>query len=94
MPLPLPDKPSLAVLLFENLTGDAEQEHFIDGMVEKITTAIGRLPWLFVIARTSAFTHKGEAVAVKQVAQELGVRYLLEKLALAKPGTGCASRGN
>ena len=56
-PLPLPDKPSLAVLPFQNLTGDAEQEYFVDGMVEEITTAIARLPWLFVIARNSAFTY-------------------------------------
>jgi TolB-like protein len=77
-PLPLPDKPSLAVLPFQNMTGDAEQEYFVDGMVEEITTAIARLPWLFVIARNSAFTYKGRAVDVKQVAQELGVRYVLE----------------
>jgi TolB-like protein/class 3 adenylate cyclase/Flp pilus assembly protein TadD len=77
-PLPLPDKPSIAVLPFQNLTGDAEQEYFVDGMVEEITTAIARLPWLFVIARNSAFTYKGKAVDVKQVAQELGVRYVLE----------------
>jgi adenylate cyclase len=77
-PLPLPDKPSLAVLPFENLTGDAEQEYFVDGMVEEITTAVSRLPWLFVIARNSAFTYKGKAIDVKQIAQELGVRYVLE----------------
>jgi adenylate cyclase len=77
-PLPLPDKPSLAVLSFQNLTGDAEQEYFVDGMVEEITTAIARLPWLFVIARNSAFTYRGKPVDVKQVAQELGVRYVLE----------------
>src|SRR5262249_13269666 len=77
-PLPLPDKPSLAVLPFQNLTGDADQEYFVDGMVEEITTAIARLPWLFVIARNSAFTYKGKPVDVKQVAQELGVRYVLE----------------
>jgi len=76
--LPLPDKPSLAVLPFQNLTGDTEQEYFVDGMVEEITTAIARLQWLFVIARNSAFTYKGKAVDVKQVAQELGVRYVLE----------------
>jgi len=76
--LPLPDKPSLAVLPFQNLTGDAEQEYFVDGMVEEITTAIARLPWLFVIARNSSFTYKGKAVDVKQVARELGVRYVLE----------------
>src|SRR5580692_6012562 len=77
-PLPLPDKPSLAVLPFQNMTGDAEQEYFVDGMVEEITTAIARLPWLFVIARNSAFAYKGKQVDVKQVAQELGVRYVLE----------------
>src|SRR5262249_40229103 len=77
-PLPLPDKPSLVVLPFQNMTGDAEQEYFVDGMVEEITTAIARLPWLFVIARNSAFTYKGRPADVKQVAQELGVRYVLE----------------
>jgi adenylate cyclase len=76
--LPLPDKPSLAVLPFQNMTGDPEQEYFVDGMVEEITTAISRLPWLFVIARNSSFTYKGKAVDVKQVARELGVRYVLE----------------
>ena len=77
-PLPLPKKPSLVVLPFQNISGDPEQEYFADGMVEEITTAIARLPWLFVIARNSAFTYKGNAVDVKQVAQELGVRYVLE----------------
>ena len=77
-PLPLPDKPSLVVLPFQNMSGDPEQEYFVDGMVEEITTAIARLPWLFVIARNSAFTYKGKPVDVKQAAQELGVRYLLE----------------
>src|ERR1700758_41703 len=76
--LTLPDKPSLAVLPFQNMTGDPEQEYFVDGMVEEITTAISRLPWLFVIARNSSFTYKGRAVDVKQVARELGVRYVLE----------------
>ena len=76
--LPLPDKPSIAVLPFQNLSGDPEQEYFADGMVEEITTAIARLPWLFVIARNSSFTYKGKAVDVKQVARELGVRYVLE----------------
>jgi len=78
VPPPLPDKPSLVVLPFQNMTGDAEQEYFVDGMVEEITTAIARLPWLFVIARNSAFTYKGKPVDVKQIAQELGVRYVLE----------------
>jgi adenylate cyclase len=76
--LPLPDKPSLAVLPFQNMSGDPEQEYFADGMVEEITTAISRLPWLFVIARNSSFTYKNRAVDVKQVARELGVRYVLE----------------
>jgi adenylate cyclase len=76
--LPLPDKPSLAVLPFQNMSGDAEQEYFVDGMVEEITTAIARLPWLFVIARNSAFTYKDKPVDVKRVAQQLGVRYVLE----------------
>jgi adenylate cyclase len=77
-PLALPDKPSLAVLPFQNMSGDPEQEYFADGMVEEITTAISRLPWLFVIARNSAFTYKGKPVDVKQVARDLGVRYVLE----------------
>jgi TolB-like protein len=77
-PLPLPDKPSLAVLPFQNMTGDAEQDYFVDGVVEEITTAISRLSWLFVIARNSSFTYKGRAVDVKQVARELGVRHVLE----------------
>jgi adenylate cyclase len=77
-PLPLPDKPSIAVLPFQNLSGDPEQEYFADGMVEEITTALSRIRWLFVIARNSSFTYKGKAVDVKQVARELGVRYVLE----------------
>src|ERR1700737_4980235 len=77
-PLPLPDKPSIAVLPFANMSGDPEQEYFADGMAEEITTAISRLPWLFVIARNSSFTYKGRAVDVKQAARELGVRYVLE----------------
>ncbi len=76
--LALPDKPSLAVLPFQNMSGDPEQEYFADGIVEDITTAIARLPWLFVIARNSSFTYKGKAVDVRQVARELGVRYVLE----------------
>ena len=76
--LPLPGKPSIAVLPFQNMTGDAEQDYFVDGVVEEIITAISRLPWLFVIARNSSFTYKGRAVDVKQVARELGVRYVLE----------------
>jgi len=76
--LPAPNKPSLAVLPFQNMSGDSEQDYFADGIVEEITTAIARLPWLFVIARNSSFTYKGRAVDVKQVARELGVRYVLE----------------
>ena len=76
--LALPDKPSIAVLPFANISGDREQEYFADGMVEEITTAIARMPWLFVIARNSSFTYKGKAVDVRQVARELGVRYVLE----------------
>jgi TolB-like protein/class 3 adenylate cyclase/Tfp pilus assembly protein PilF len=76
--LPLPDKPSIAVLPFQNMSGDPEQEYFADGMVEEITTALSRFHWLFVIARTSTFSYKGRAVDVKQVSRELGVRYVLE----------------
>jgi TolB-like protein len=77
-PLPLPDKPSIAVLPFANMSGDPEQEYFADGMVEEIITALSRIKWLFVIARNSSFTYKGQAVDVKQVGRELGVRYVLE----------------
>jgi adenylate cyclase len=76
--LALPDKPSIAVLPFQNMSGDAEQEYFADGMVEEIITALSRIRWLFVIARNSSFTYKGQAVDVKRVARELGVRYVLE----------------
>ena len=76
--LPLPEKPSIAVLPFQNMSGDPEQEYFADGMVEEIITALSRIRWLFVIARNSSFTYKGQAVDVKQVGRELGVRYVLE----------------
>jgi TolB-like protein/tetratricopeptide (TPR) repeat protein len=76
--LPLPDKPSIAVLPFANMSGDPEQEYFADGMVEEIITALSRIRWLFVIARNSTFTYKGQAVDVKQIGRELGVRYVLE----------------
>jgi TolB-like protein/class 3 adenylate cyclase len=85
-PMALPEKPSLAVLPFANMTGDAGQDYFVDGIVEEITTAIARLPWLFVIARNSSFTYKGRSVDVKQVARELGVRYVLEG-SVRKAGT-------
>ena len=74
----LPDKPSIAVLPFENMSGDPEQEYFADGMVEEIITALSRLRWLFVIARNSSFAYKGRAVDVRQIGRELGVRYVLE----------------
>ena len=77
-PLPLPDKPSIAVLPFQNMTGDPEQEYFADGIVEDIITALSRFKSLFVIARNSSFTYKGKPVDIKQVGRELGVRYVLE----------------
>jgi adenylate cyclase len=76
--LPLPDKPSIAVLPFQNMSGDSEQEYFADGMVEEIITALSRFRQLFVIARNSSFTYKGRAIDVKQVGRELGVHYVLE----------------
>ena len=76
--LALPDKPSIAVLPFQNMSGDPEQEYFADGMVEEIITALSRIRWFFVVARNSTFTYKGRAVDVKQVGRELGVRYVLE----------------
>jgi TolB-like protein len=75
---PLPAKPSIAVLPFQNLSGDPEQEYFADGMVEEIITALSRMRWLFVIARNSSFTYRNRAVDVKQISRELGVRYVLE----------------
>jgi len=77
-PPPLPDKPSIAVLPFQNMSGDPEQEYFADGMVEEITTALSRFKWLFVIARNSSFTFKGKAVDITEVGRKLGVRYVLE----------------
>jgi TolB-like protein len=76
--LALPEKPSVAVLPFANLSSDPEQEYFADGVVEDITMALSLFRWLFVIARNSSFTYKGRAVDVKQVGRELGVRYVLE----------------
>jgi adenylate cyclase len=77
-PLALPDKPSIAVLPFQNMSGEPEQEYFADGMVEDITTALSKIRWFFVIARNSSFTYKGRNVDVKQVGREFGVRYVLE----------------
>ena len=76
--LEIPDKPSIAVLPFTNMSGDPEQEYFADGMVEDIITALSRITWLFVIARNSSFIYKGKAVDIKKVGRELGVRYVLE----------------
>jgi adenylate cyclase len=76
--LALPSKPSIAVLPFQNMSGDPEQEYFADGVVEEIITALSRLRWLFVIARNSSFVYKGKAVDIRQVARELGVHYVLE----------------
>jgi adenylate cyclase len=76
--LALPDKPSIAVLPFQNMSGDAEQEYFADGMVEEIITALSRIKWLFVIARNSSFTYRGQIADVQRIARELGVRYILE----------------
>src|SRR5215469_17017353 len=77
-PLALPDRPSIAVLPFANMSGDPEQDYFVDGMVEDIITGLSRIKWLFVIARNSTFAYKGRAIDVKEVARELGVRYVLE----------------
>ncbi len=77
-PLEPSDRPSIAVLPFQNMSDDVEQEYFADGMVEEIITALSRIRWLFVIARNSSFTYKGQAVDVKRVGRELGVRYVLE----------------
>ena len=76
--LPLPDKPSIAVLPFANLSGDPEQDYFADGIVEDIITGLARIKWIFVIARNSSFAYRGRAIDVKQVGRELGVRYVLE----------------
>ena len=77
-PLPLPHKPSIAVLPFTNMSGDPEQGYFVDGMVEEIITALSCIRWLFVIARNSSFSYKVQSPDVRQVGRELGVRYVLE----------------
>ena len=92
-PLPLPDRPSIAVLPFTNMSGDPEQEYFADGLVEDIITALSRVRSFFVIARNSSFTYKGRAVDVRQVSRELGVRYVLEG-SIRKAGRACASSGS
>ncbi|WP_162560597.1 winged helix-turn-helix domain-containing protein [Methylobacterium durans] len=85
-PLALPARPSIAVLPFQNMSSDAEQDYFADGIVEDITTRLSRIKWLFVIARNSAFTYKGRAIDIRQVARELGVRYVVEG-SVRKAGT-------
>jgi adenylate cyclase len=77
-PLPLPDRPSIAVLPFANMSGDPEQDYFVDGMVEDIITGLSRIKWLFVIARNSSFAYKGKSPDIRQVGRDLGVRYVLE----------------
>jgi adenylate cyclase len=89
--LPLPDKPSIAVLAFQNMSGDPEQEYFSDGITEDIITNLSKHRGFFVIARNSSFTYKGQAVAVTRVGRELGVRYVLEG-SVRKVGNACASR--
>jgi TolB-like protein len=76
--LPLSSRPAIAVLPFDNMSGDPEQEYFSDGISEDIITALSKLRWFFVIARNSSFTYKGKAVHMNQIAEELGVRYVLE----------------
>ena len=76
--LPLPDRPSIAVLPFTNMSGDPDQEYFADGISEDLITGLARIRWLFVIARNSTFVYKHRSVDVKQVSRELGVRYVLE----------------
>ena len=76
--LPLPDRPSIAVLPFANMSQDGEQEYFADGLSEDLTTALAKYRWFFVIARNSSFSYKGRSLPVQQVGRELGVRYLLE----------------
>src|SRR5262249_23776902 len=77
-PLPLPDKPSIAVLPFQNMSLDPDQEYFADGLTEDIITGLSRQRWFFVIARNSTFTYKSQAIDVRDVATQLGVRYVLE----------------
>ena len=77
MAYPLPDKPSIAVLPFDNMSEDASQEYFADGMTEDLITDLSKIPELFVIARNSAFTYKDQGIPLRQIAEELGVRYVL-----------------
>src|SRR5262249_4567947 len=84
--LPLPDKPSIAVLPFQNMSGDPEQEYFVDGLVEDIITGLSRFKSLFVIARNSSFAYKGKSPDIRQVGRDLGVRYMMEG-SVRKAGT-------
>ena len=90
----LPDKPSIAVLPFQNMSDDPKQEYFADGMVEDITTALCHMRWLFVIARNSSFVYKGRTVDVKQVGSRAGRALRALKAACARPRTACGSRRN
>jgi adenylate cyclase len=90
--LPLPDKPSIVVLPFQNMSGDPEQEYFADGIVEEIITVLSRFRHLFVIARNSTFTYKGRAVDVKQVGRELGVRARRQRAEIGEPVTSQSER--
>ena len=91
--LALPDKPSIAVLPFQNIGSDPEQEYFADGMVEEIITGLSRIKWLFVIARNSSFAYKGKSPDIREVGRELGVRYVLEG-SVRKAAAACASQAN
>jgi adenylate cyclase len=88
--LPLPDKPSIAVLPFQNMSGNPEQEYFADGMVEEIITALSRIRWLFVIARNSTFTYKGQSVDVKQVGRD-SVSDTCWRAPFERRASGCVS---
>ena len=92
--LPPRGKPSIAVLPFQNLSGDPDQEYFVDGMVEEITTALCRIRWLFVIARNSSFTYKGQAVDVKRVGRELGRPLCARRLGAQSRRIACGSPGS
>src|SRR5262249_38932587 len=85
---PLPDRPAIAVLPFINMSGDPEQEYFSDGISEDIIAALSKLRWFFVIARNSAFTYKGQAVHIRQIAEELGARYVVEGSVRKAAGRG------
>ena len=89
--VPLPDRPSIAVLPFQNMSGDPEQEYFADGIVEEVITGLSRIPSFFVIARNSSFAYKGKSPDIRQVGRELGVRYMYSRAASARRGHVCGS---